>query len=109
MKGKIEMATQTIQSLAVIMSDAGYNDYVIVDLVKTSPESVIPHNLPHGVATLVDTEKTAIEFDRPEDEDEAGARQAYEKIIKACTAYAAIMRGSITLVEEGEVETTTIG
>lgn len=103
------MITQTIQSLAVTLSDGGYSNFVIVDLTKATTDGPVPQDLPHGVTRLINAEKTAIEFKIDEDDDESHARDAYQEIINACVAHAGLLSGSITLVEDGEVETTTIG
>lgn len=103
------MITQTIQSLAVTMSDSGYGNYVIVDLERTVPEAGDLPVLPHGIADLVGSEKTAIEFPVDVYQDDAHARNAYGEIVEACRAHVGILRGSVTLIEEGELETTTIG
>tara|TARA_B100000929_G_scaffold65886_1_gene50240 strand:- start:8028 stop:8339 length:312 start_codon:yes stop_codon:yes gene_type:complete len=103
------MNTQTIQSLAITMSEAGYGNYVIIDLEKARPEETGPGDLPHGTDELVGKEKTAIEFPVDENDDDAHARTAYREIVEACRTHDGILRGSVTLIEDGEVETATIG
>lgn len=102
------MITHTIQSFAVTLSDAGYGSYVIVDLAKATPDAVIPAGLPHGVGDIVGGERTAIEFPADDDMAYVGAN-AYREIVDACRSHQGVLRGSIALIEGGEVESTSIG
>lgn len=103
------MIEHTIQSFAILMSESGVGNYVIVDLTKTDPEAIVPDDLPHGVSKFVGTEKTAIEFMVDEADDDNHAGDAYRGIIQACESHASTIRGIITLVVDGEVEATSIG
>lgn len=99
------MITQTIQSFAITLSDAGYGGYVIVDLAKATPDAVVPAGLPHRVGDMVGGERTAIEFMADEDD----AANAYREIVETCRSHQGVLRGSIALIEGGEVESTSIG
>lgn len=99
------MITQTIQSFAITLSDAGYGSYVIIDLARATPDAAVPASLPHGVSDMVGAEKTAIEFMADDDM----AANAYREIVEACRSHQDMLRGSIALIEDGEVETTLIG
>lgn len=96
------MITQTIQSFAVTLSEAGYGNYVIVALMAAGPDAAIPTGLPHGLDAIIGGERTALEF--PVDED--AARDAYRSIVKACRAAEGLLRSSVVLIEDGEVEET---
>ena len=98
------MITQTIQSFAITMSDGGLGAYVIVDLARTVPDAIVPKDLPHGIGAMVDGEKTAIEFMAGEDD----AGDAYREIVAACMTHTDVMHGTISLIEDGEVEMTAI-
>ena len=101
------MLTQTIQSFAVTLSSAGYGDYVIIDLTKVAIDAVVPENLPHGIAAMVGGEKTALEFHQDDDHDYA--HKAYDEIVEACRDHQGRVRGTITLIENGDVEATAVG
>lgn len=103
------MIKHTIQGFAVLMSEGGLGNYVIVDLAKTATDALVPDGLPHGVGDIVGTEKTAIEFMVDEADDDNHAGDAYRQIVQACQKHADVMQGTITLVVDGEVETTSIG
>ena len=102
------MIRHTIQGFAVLMSESGIGNYVIVDLAKTADDAVVPDGLPHGIADIVGAEKTAIEFMADEADDDNHAGDAYQEIVEACQKHADVIRGTITLVVDGEVETTSI-
>ncbi len=94
------MEVKTIKDLALLLSEGGMGDYVIVDLKRTTPDAEIPGDLPHGVSDLVDDGPRALEFEDGFDE----GSEAYKEITEACLEHSNVLTGTIVLAVEGEEE-----
>lgn len=98
------MRIQTIQDLAVLLSEGGIANYVIMKVKRSYEGDTTTFDLPEGVEALIDGEAQAIEYESGDDD----AREAYISIREELGKYAGLVEGSIVLIEDGMIEQTTI-